>query len=252
MSLEHVQTAFAAHLRDPEGEIAPEGIEDRRLQIYRDLFYNNIETFISNSFPVLRSLVEDNQWHAMVRDFMVRHRCHSPYFLEISQEFLLYLQQVREPAADDPVFMLELAHYEWVELGLDVADTDFDELAFDPEGDLLAGMPLVSPLAWSLAYQFPVHRIGPGFQPSEPGTTPTYLIVYRNGDDAVRFMETNAVTARLLELLQGPNVSNGQQALELLAQEIGHSDPRQLMAFGADLMQQLREQGIILGTVVPQ
>lgn len=248
MSLEQVQTQFAAHLRDPDGVDGPAHIEDRRLQIYRDLFYNNIENFISNSFPVLRSLLDDDRWHGMVRDFMIRHRCHSPYFLEISQEFLLYLQQVRDPQPEDPPFMLELAHYEWVELGLDVADEELGALDCDRDGDMLSGLPVVSPLAWSLAYQFPVHRIGPGFQPTEPGTEPTYLVVYRNPADEVGFMETNAVTARLLELLQGASISSGRQALEQLAQEIGHSNPDQIIAFGADLMRQLRDQQIILGT----
>lgn len=246
MSLERVQTQFAAHLRDPE--TAPlAGIEDRRLKIYRDLFYNNIENFISGGFPVLRSLINDTDWHAMVRDFMISHRCHSPYFLEISQEFLLYLQQTRQPRPGDLPFMLELAHYEWVELGLDVADIDPGAVACDSEGDLLDGLPVVSPLAWSLAYRFPVHRIGPEFQPTEPGATPTYLVVYRDGADKVGFMETNAVTARLLELLQGAQVGSGREALQRLAQEMAHPDPQQLLEFGADLLRQLRSRDILLG-----
>jgi hypothetical protein len=35
------QYEFAAHIRDPEKNAAPPGIEDRRLAIYRDLFFNN-------------------------------------------------------------------------------------------------------------------------------------------------------------------------------------------------------------------
>lgn len=250
MSLERVQTQFAAHLRDPQS--APPGdLEDRRLQIYRDLFYNNIENFISGGFPVLRSLIDDATWHAIVRDFMVSHRCHTPYFLEISQEFLLYLQQTRQARPEDLPFMLELAHYEWVELGLDVADIDLAAIDCDAEGDLLDGLPVVSPLAWSLAYQFPVHRIGPDFQPDNPGAAPTYLVVYRDTADKVGFMETNAVTARLLELLQGAQVSSGRQALQRLAVEMAHPDPDQLLAFGNALLQELRSQDILLG-VVPQ
>jgi hypothetical protein len=36
------QYAFAAHLRDPDNNPAPAGIEDRRLENYRGLFYRNI------------------------------------------------------------------------------------------------------------------------------------------------------------------------------------------------------------------
>lgn len=251
MSLREAQTRFASHLRNPEGVPGPEGIEERRLKIYRELFYNNIENFVSNSFPVLRTLFEDRQWHRLVRDFMIHHRCQSPYFLEISQEFLLYLQEVRKSAAADPPFMLELAHYEWVELGLDVAEEDLDSIVCDRGGDLLDELPVVSPLAWSLVYHYPVHRIGREYQPQNPPAEPTCLIVYRDRSDEVHFMETNAVTARLLELLQSDQTGSGGQALLCLADEIQHPQPDQLTDFGLELMRDLLQRDIILGTVVP-
>ena len=104
------QYAFTAHLRDPEQNPAPEGIEDRRIGIYRTLLYNNVEGFIANGFPVLRSIYSDDDWHHMVRDFFAHHQSTSPYFLEISQEFLDYLQSERQPHAEDPPGLLELAH----------------------------------------------------------------------------------------------------------------------------------------------
>ena len=36
------QYAFAAHIRDPENNPAPTGIEDRRMGVYRELFFNNL------------------------------------------------------------------------------------------------------------------------------------------------------------------------------------------------------------------
>ena len=112
MTLEQVTRQLTSYIRDPESVGLPEGFEARRLNIYRDLFYKNIEGFISSSFPVLRSLFEDDVWRDIVRDFMIQHRCHTPYFLEISQEFLLYLQHSRVRRAEDPAFMQKLAHYE--------------------------------------------------------------------------------------------------------------------------------------------
>lgn len=87
------QFDFAAHLRDPEVNRAPSGIEDRRMKIYRELIYNNIESFISSGFPILRSITKDDKWHSMVRDFVSHHNSSTPYFLEISQEFLQFLQE---------------------------------------------------------------------------------------------------------------------------------------------------------------
>ena len=56
MNFQEAQRHFAAHIRNPDLNSAPSGIEDRRMSIYRELFYNNVESFISNGFPVLRSI----------------------------------------------------------------------------------------------------------------------------------------------------------------------------------------------------
>ncbi|MFV8817630.1 DNA-binding domain-containing protein [Haliea sp. E17] len=219
-TLRDAQLAMAAHLRDPQRHPAPAGIEERRLQVYRDLIYNNIENFIRSGFPVLHSLYLPEDWHSLVRAFMDTHRCRSPLFPEISQEFLQFLIEEHRPRDCDPPFMVELAHYEWVELALDIADLDLDlDLPpAHPPGDLTGQVLQLSPLAWVLAYQYPVHLIGRDYQPREP--QPTWLAVYRNRGDEVRFMALTAATARLLELLRD-NSQATVVIVEKLAAELG-------------------------------
>ena len=62
-SLQQLQNEFTAHVRNPSSIAAPAGIEGRRMKIYNDLIYNNIESFLSGGFPVLRSLHRDEDWH---------------------------------------------------------------------------------------------------------------------------------------------------------------------------------------------
>lgn len=243
-----VQRELTDFLRKPDERPGPAGIEARRLTIYRDLIYNNIEDFLATGFPVLHSLYDDDAWARLVRDFLASHLCQSPYFSEIGEEFLAYLQIERSAGADDPPFLLELAHYEWVELALDIAPEDVNEIAVDIEGDLLTQRPLVSPLAWPLAYRFPVHHIGAEYQPQAPGDNPTYLVVYRNREDSVQFMEVNAITHRLLQLLQDEATASGADALTQLAGEINHPDPAALTQFGLGLLTELKDASIILGT----
>lgn len=240
------QYNFTAHIRDPENQPLPDGIEARRMKIYSDLFYNNIEGFVSSAFPVLKSLYSDANWHKMVRDFFVRHRCQSPYFLEISEEFLAYLQNTRQQQAEDPGFLLELAHYEWTELALQVADIEIDFGTINPNGDLLSEHPAISPLAWPLAYQYPVHRISSDFIPDKP-EQPSYLIVYRNRNNEVEFIEANAVTARLLQLINENPELTGLQALEQIAAELQTPDIDMIVQTGVNAMQSLQKEGIILG-----
>lgn len=183
----------------------------------------------------------------MVRDFVYRHQSLSPYFLQISEEFLRYLQQERETQPADPAFMLELAHYEWVELALDVPTLAIPEdIALT--GDVLEQHPVVSPTAWRLSYRYPVHKIGPNYQPIEQeleagGTT---IIVYRNRDLEVGFMKSNPITVRLLDLLETEQLS-GRASILRLAEEINHPQPESLLAFGAELLHNLMDRDVICG-----
>ncbi|MEA3412257.1 MAG: putative DNA-binding domain-containing protein [Pseudomonadota bacterium] len=242
------QYAFAAHIRDPQANPGPGDVEDRRMAIYRELFYNNVEGFLSSGFPVLRSLCDDSDWHRMAKDFFANHKSHTPYFLEISQEFLRYLKEERKPQPEDPPFIEELAHYEWVELGLSVAEDEADLDAIDPNGDLLDGRPVLSPVACLLSYTFPVHRISTEFRPEAPGEQPTYLLVYRDRKDEVGFMELNPVTARLIELMGDEESGTGREMLETITTEMQHPNPEVVVRGGAQTMEELRGLGVLLGT----
>ena len=241
LSMRDSQLAMARFLRDPDHTAAPPGVEQRRLNIYRDLVYNNIDGFIRSGFPVLCSLYTAADWGELVRAFLRRHRCQTPYFLEISQEFLQFLLREHNPRDCDPPFMTELAHYEWVELALDVAAEQPPEPV--PVEDVLAQVLRLSPLAWSLCYQFPVHRVGPRFRPVQPGQ-PTYLVVYRDRADAVRFMEANAATARLLELLRDNDCATGAQLLAGLADEMDVPADT-LLAHGDDQLRDLLQRSVV-------
>ena len=241
------QYQFAAHIRDPEHMPAPDDVEDRRMKIYRELFYNNVEGFLSGTFPVLRKIHEDKAWHCLVRDFFSGHHSHSPLFLEIPREFLGWLENERGHKAGDFPFLYELAHYEWVELALSICEETLEQDNVDPEGDMLTGVPVLSPLAWQLAYQYPVHKIGPDFLPQQAGENPTLLVVYRDSADEVGFMEVNPVTKRLLELIAEDKHTSGKQMLEHIAAELSHPQPEVVVNGGADIMSGLHKKKILLG-----
>jgi len=213
MTLAEQQRAFAAHLRDPEHVPAPAGIEPRRLDIYRELFFNNLVELLGGSFPVARRVLGNERWRRLVRQFYAGHRAHTPYFLELPGEFVEWQATRTARAADEPPFLPELLHYEWVELALAIREEVLPD-ASDAGGADPLDLPLaVSPLAWPLAYRWPVHRLGPGYQPAEPPAAPTFVVVYRNRADLVQFLEIGAKTARLLEALEQAPGLTGRQAL---------------------------------------
>ncbi|MGD2055514.1 MAG: putative DNA-binding domain-containing protein [Gammaproteobacteria bacterium] len=242
------QYEFAAHIRDPAHRPAPAGIEDRRMGIYRELFYNNVEGFLSGTFPVLRRILDDTTWHALIRDYFSQHLSHTPLFLEMPREFLAWLGKERGEQAEDPPFLAELAHYEWVELALSISEDTLHSDQIDRQGDLLQGTPVLSPLAWHLAYRFPVHRIGPDFLPQQPASQPTCLVVYRDRADNVGFMEVNPVTKRLLELVDTTTSASGTELLVRIAEEMDHPQPEVVIRSGSEILQGLLQKDIILGT----
>ena len=245
-----IQRGFAAHLRNPQQQPAPAGIEPRRMAVYRDLFWRNIEGFLSNGFPVLRALLDTPRWEALVRGFFAGHRCQSGYFVDIPGQFLDWLQQGEYPREDYPPFLLELAHYEWLELALEISRDEIPEAGVDAHGDLFAGVPVLNPLLVLVGSHWPLHRLAPGAVPEAPLPAPVWLLVWRNRADRVQFMELNAASARLIQLLQAedPTVApTGAALLANLAGELGQA-PAALKPFLMDLLAQWQQRDIVLGT----
>jgi len=249
-SFKDIQQQFSGHIRDPEHVALRDDVEDRRMNIYRELFYNNIEGFVSSAFPVLRKFYSDEDWHAMVRNFMIQHKAHSPYFLEISQEFLQYFQNQHVMRDCDPSFAIELSHYEWVELALTVADETTDLSNIDSNGDLMQGHPVISTLAWNLSYQWPVHQLSAGsYQGDESAPEQaTHIVVYRDRQDKVRFVIINQVTAVLLNLFDEQPELTGQQACEMIAEQMQHPNPEVVIQGGRQALEDLQGKGVLLGT----
>ena len=246
-SFKQTQRAFVGAIRDPQNQVTPADVEERRMTVYRELIYNNIEDFLANTFPVLKEILGEEAWHKLVREYLIEHRATTPLFMQMPKEFLVYLQQEREQSENDYPFMLELAHYEWTELELAVSDEKISTQGIDPNGDLLTGRVSISPLCKILGYQYPVHRIGVTHIPNEP--EPSFLIIFRDRKDNVEFIELNQVTASLLNRIKnGPQTT--REILLSIAGELNHPDPDKIVEFGIALLEDLHKRGVILGTLL--
>lgn len=248
LPFQEFQYAFARHIRAPRRHSRPEGVPARRMQIYNELLYNNLTGFLDSCFPVSRQILGERRWGRLSRTFFAEWRSHTPYFREIPREFLRWLMEgaasVRLPV-ELPPFLIELAHYEWAELAVDVMDATAPS-GVDAKGDLLNQRPVVNPALMNLAYQWPVHRIGPAYRPRK--SQPVQLLVFRDEVEKVRFMEINPVSARLIALLQ-PSTITGREALLTIAQELVHPEPESVLASGMALLNKLRDESALLGVL---
>ncbi len=203
-----MQFEFTKWLRNPKKGEEPLNLEARRMQVYRELFLNNIEGFCASAYPVTKSIL-DHKWVGFVADFFEKHRCKTPYFREISEEFLEFMQQ-----EDIPAYLLELMHYEWVELALTTDEAIAPEISGIKLSDSLKLN--LSPLAWVLAYNYPVYEIDQDYLPGD--VSPTLLLVYRNVENEVKFILLNSTTYLALKALEGESLTVNE-IIEILQAE---------------------------------
>ncbi len=243
------QRAFAAHIRDPENHPAPAGVEDRRVNIYRELFINSISGLLAGSFPVMRELYDEAGWRTLVRGFFRKEHNKTPYFPEIPREFMRWLDGTVLP--QDKPFLAELAHYEWLELHLEKNTAEIapnDALDADM---LRSGRAVISELAELHEYRYPVHQISAAQQPQSPLAEPLFMLVYRNRHDRVHFSRLNPASAQLFSRLQANRGQSSEQVLQRMASDWGREDVDAVIDFGLQLMHDWWRKDVIVDSVTP-
>jgi hypothetical protein len=244
-SLQEQQQSMGLYLRDPDHCAPPGEMDPVRAEVYRDLVFANLSSLISGTFPVLVNILGDKHWRELVRVFLRDYRAHTPKFGEIAEEFVEFLASEPPALADGtwPPFMVELAHYEWVEMALQQSEAE-PLSAGDP--DLLLEHPLqVSPLAWPLAYAWPVHLVGPDYQPDTTPAQPTLLLVRRAEDWSVKFSGLSPLAWRLLQRIEAFPELDGRAQLQVLAVEAGATGSQDFMDNGLALLRQMHEEGVV-------
>lgn len=242
-TLQQHQASFTAYIRDPLHQPMPSDVKPERMAMYAELMFNNVESFLSSNFPVIHTILRTEQWQTLVRDFFIHHRSATPYFVGIPEEFLGYLQDERQNLSDYP-FLLELAHYEWVEMALSIAQET--QGINPPINDLLNARIQLSPLAWVLAYQYPVQQISPAYLPIEAPEQPTFLVVYRDEEDTVKFLSINLMTYQLLSLIQTQAGCLAGDYLAQLQAAMPQYALAAIMAGGGQILAELFEKNIVI------
>jgi hypothetical protein len=243
LNLEQYQQQMGAFLRDPEKVSMPSNLDERRAGVYKDLVFANIESQLSGAFPVIHSLFEGERWLRLVREFLVDYRAQTPYFTKLSEEFVSFLAQ-RKKDEETPGFLLELAHYERVEIDLFMQDEAFDriELSANDLSDRAIGFISTTTL---LAYAYPVHRIAPDYQPEEAPAVPTLLLLFQDSEGEVRFFELQPLAYQLATKIAQESGKNASELLEELAGELNLPFTETFKEQALQLLQQLNSLKVL-------
>jgi len=242
--LRRLQRAFTEHLRNPEAVPIPNGLDPRRMGVYKDLIFGNLSSLLADFFPVIHNILTESEWNQLVRDFFICHQAETPYFPKIAEEYVSYLSE-RQLSSAEPDFIPELAHYEWVELALYTSEAEAPEMNLT-EAELTDSPLALSPLAAPLVYAYPVHKISPDYLPEGPGNQPTCLLVFRDREDNVRFFELQPLAYKLLESLSDNPGLITREWLTTAAAEASIEDPTDFISGGFSLLSQFNDHGLLL------
>ena len=241
LDFQRYQIAFTAHIRNPSANLKPAKVNNARMGIYREIVFNNLFGAVSACFPVGKSILGARAWHKLVRTFFADHQATTPIFREIPQQFLHFINT----RVDLPIYFQSLAHYEWVELA--VASQQITPVKLSNQIDLLNEKPILAPAHMLLSYDYAVQSISKRYLPKS--AEQTYLLVFRNAENQVKFIELNAMTFQLLSLIQN-NPLTGKQALRRLAEDMNYQDKNAIIAFGTEILADLAKQQAIVGSVL--
>ena len=239
LDFQRYQVAFTAHIRDPRANKKPAKVKDERMAVYREIVFNNLFGSVSACFPVCQQVLGKRAWQKLVRQFFAQHQANSPIFREIPQQFLQFLKTSK----DLPNYFEQLAHYEWVELAVNTMLIEHAKSSINI--NLLDEKPVLAAANMLLEYDYAVHKISKKHTPK--ATEKTYLLVFRNLDNQVKFIQLNLITFQLLDLII-KNGLTGRQALERLAEALNYTNIDTIIQFGTGILVDLHNQQAIIGS----
>lgn len=161
-------------------------IETRRLNVYRSLFFSNLSGFFAGIFPKVKACLGHEAWQNIINAYLREHKAHTPLFHELGQEFLMFLQTQDLHEQPYPPFLLDLAHYEWLELAIVIQPKEplyFAKAITENSCIRLAHT------AWPVQYEWPVHLWNEDeASASNIVEEPSYLLGYRTQDYTTHWM----------------------------------------------------------------
>jgi uncharacterized protein len=92
-----------------------------------------------------------------------------------------------------------------------------------------------------------VHRIGPDYRPNCPRVKPTFLLVYRDRDDQVKFLEIGSGAYLLLETRRSEGPLESTVALTETAATTSSADQQDFVSSSRLLLADLAQRAVIGG-----
>lgn len=235
------QFALARHLRDPLGVPAPDGVNAADAGGCTQEMVDHLCDVLEPAFTVTRALLGDDLWQHAVRLFLKDAPSHAPWATAVQRAFVEHV--CASPDMQGlPAWLQDLAHFEWLQSAVSTSPVTWP--AFDAAGDVMQRPVVLNPTHVEATYEWPVHSIDTDHRPDDMQST--YVSVLRDAQDELHVLESSVFRGQLLDLLR--EGQTGEQAFMVLAMWLSHPEPETFVREGAEVMAQLKREGVVLGT----
>ena len=165
-----------------------------RYLLYRELARTNLLAPLENTYPVLRALLGAESWSEATAAFLQDRPLASPYYRDIAPAFAAWLAETGWGRERWPA-LLELAHYEWVELQITRWPDEAEATDLRDQPALEARL-VLDTAARVVSYGHAVHRA----TEAEPSPRPeaVHLLLHRDAEGGFAVLELTGTTAALL------------------------------------------------------
>lgn len=238
-ALRQLQNSFSHAVRGHELSQSIE-FDKRRLSIYQELLLNNLHDVVSPCFPILRSILPNDIWRGILKDFLKHYRVTTPIFHEVPFFMVKYLNL--HPLPDYP-YAYELAHYEWTELEVELGEAPKNQ-GTTGTISLLEQVWQLSATARLLEYNYEVDKISPDYQPQQE--VKTYLIVYQT-EGEIAFLKLNECSFQLLSMMLHESLSV-KNIIQLIGEMYPTLNKNELLSSCIPLIRQLHDEQILQPT----
>ena len=217
-----------------------------RLALYRRLIRNNLTGVTGKMLARTRARLNERagEFDAAFARFLADRGPRTHYLRDVPREFLAWVEPQWRKQEDVPPWAVDLARHELVEYEVAAARgrTEAPELT---DVALDRALVLTEPVRL-MRYAFAVHELpGDLGDRSEPARRETTLLVHRDADHAVRFLDLTPLAAGIVaRLLDGETLAG---AVTGACAGIGAVTSDVVVADVARLLADLGERGILLG-----
>lgn len=179
-----------------DGDIV--GTRQDRLHNYRRLIYTIYWEALSDAYPIAKSILKEEQWDKMVDDFISEYACNEPQLFRMPFHLIEFAEQKSFSEVFSIPYLSDLLHFEWIEIEVhsmkDIEETSALSLKSRDDGHLD-----FNPYLKLIKLDYPIHRLKD--QNIEQLKGDYFLLVYRQKNGTVQYMELNGFTANLIEQL---------------------------------------------------